>query len=194
MKQGTRRDTSTKSAQTDNVIQFSKRRMSVDLSTQTQGELTWLMTITGSDRRSDVIGTALILFSALADMEARNLELFIQDSDGANSLFIPSLRAVNGLLRTSQRATRSTITLELARKAYEDLDNLKKKTGEKSKSDVIRQSIHLYWVLVNEVEKGRRVIVKDRERSETYDLFDLGSELDQKWEETARLANSNTQS
>lgn len=170
---------------TDNVVRLDKRRTTVDFSLQSKGELNWLMNVTGCESRGDIIGTSLTLFSALVEMEHRDVQLFIQDSDGSNALLIPSFRAVNGLLRSSCKTDRTRFTLELPAMAVRNLEKLKASSGERKTADVIRQAVHLHWVLLNEVEKGRKVVVNERTSGNTYELFDIGVEIQHDKTETA---------
>ena len=153
----------------DNVVSLEKRRTSVDLSETSQQELDWLCTATGGGR-ADVIRMSLYLFWLLAGMENRNLAIVIRDDDGKNVLFVPTLAAINGLLRGSTADKRLRLTLELPAKALRELEELRKYTGENKKADVIRQAIHLNWALFNEVQKGRKVVVREP-TGEEYDLF-----------------------
>ena len=155
---------------TDNVIKLEKRRTSVDLSARTLKELDWLAGGSEAKRRAEALRSSLFLFWMLAGMEARKVSIFIRDSDGNNSLFVPTLNAINGLLRSSAKADGIRLTLELPTRTLNELEQLRKYTGETKKADVIRQSIHLNWVLSNEVQKGRKVVVKEPTGDE-YDLF-----------------------
>ena len=154
----------------ENVVSLQKRRTSVDLSMESQEELDWLRTTTGARNRADVIRMALYLFWLLAGMENKSLAIVIRDDDGKNVLFVPTLAAINGLLRASTAEKRLRLTLELPAKALRELEELRLYTGETKKADVIRQAIHLSWALFNEVQKGRKVVVREL-GGEEYDLF-----------------------
>ena len=154
----------------DNVITLEKRRTSVDLSARTLKELDWLAGGPEAKRRAEAIRTSLFLFWMLAGMEAHKTDIFVRDSDGNNALFVPTLNAINGLLRASTKADGIRLTLELPARTLRELEELRKYTGETKKADVIRQAIHLNWVLFNEVQKGRKVVVREPS-GEEYDLF-----------------------
>lgn len=159
-----------------NVIVLDKQRTTLDFSVQTANEVDLLMKLTGSESMSDVIRSSLTMFSALDKMEARGDSMFIRDEDGSNALFIPSLRAVNGLLRSSCRTKKRRVTLELNARAANTLKALQQATGETKKTDVIRQAIHLHWTLLNEADQGRRVVVRDK-NNEEYDMFEFDQTL-----------------
>lgn len=154
----------------DNVITLEKRRTSVDLSARTLKELDWLAGGPETKKRAEALRESLYLFWMLAGMEERRIEVFIQDEDGGNSLFVPTLNAINGLLRSSGRTDGIRFTLELPARTLREIDELRKYTGESKLADVIRQAIHLNWTLFNEVQKGRKVIVREPS-GEKYDLF-----------------------
>jgi len=154
----------------DNVITLEKRRTSVDLSARTLKELDWLAGGPEAKRRAEAIRTSLFLFWMLAGMEAHKTDIFVRDSDGNNALFVPTLNAINGLLRASTRGDGIRLTLELSARTQRELEELRKYTGETKQADVIRQAIHLNWVLFNEVQKGRKVVVREPS-GEEYDLF-----------------------
>ncbi len=161
----------------DNIVPLDRQRTSVDLSSQTKRELDWLVDATGSGGRAEVIRLSLLTFWTLAGIEKRNIAIIIRDQSGSNGLFIPSLRAVNGVLRGCNSADRLRITLEFPARARKELEELRAYTGEKKKADVIRQAIHLHWVLLNEIAQGRRIVVREQDTGEEYDMFDMGAEL-----------------
>lgn len=163
-------DTIFKDPPTGNVIALDKRRTSVDLSGRTLKELDWLAGGSEKRLRTEALRKSLFLFWMLAGMEVRNIELFIRDDNGRNSLFVTTLNAINGLLRSSGPNDGLRLTLELPARTMKEIDELRKYTGERKIADVIRQAIHLHWILSNEFKKGRRIIAKE-ENGDTYDLF-----------------------
>lgn len=175
----------------DNVIMLEKRRTSVDLSARTLKELDWLAGGPETKRRAEALRTSLYLFWILAGMEVRKLEIFIRDPNGKNALFVSTLNAINGLLRSSIKTDGIRLTLELPARTLREIEELRKHTGETKKADVIRQAIHLNWVLFNEVQKGRSVIIREPD-GEEYDLFVPESEATTKIQPEPKVAAHHT--
>lgn len=162
----------------NNVVVLEKRRTSVDLSGHSQRELNWLMKVGGDLSRSEAIQQALYLHFWLATMEADKSKVIICDPDGGNSLMVLSLIAFNNVTRSTKDDQKPLrLTLELPAKAVKEIEQLREQTGEKKLADVIRQAIHINWVLLNEVRLGRKVIIRET-TNEEFDLF-VPSEIEQ---------------
>lgn len=168
-----------------NVVRLDKRRTSFDLSAQTKREIKCLTHhFGGNASRVEIIRNSLLVYWTLASMENDTVAIIIRDPEARNgyqdTIFSPALRAANSLLRSSKHDARTKITLELPARAMRMLDQLREQTGETTKADVIRQAIHIHWVLRTQIASGRKIIVQRNEPGgvrEECELFDLGSDI-----------------
>ncbi len=166
-----------------NVVRLDKRRTSFDLSAQTKREIKCLTHhFGGNASRVEIIRNSLLVYWTLSSLEDDTVAIIIRDPEAPygnqDTIFSPALRAANSLLRASKHDARTKITLELPARAMRMLEQLRERTGETTKADVIRQAIHVHWVLRTQIASGRKVIVQRNGPGgirEECELFDLGS-------------------
>ena len=89
----------------------------------------------------------------------------------------PEARAAHRSERAARRAERhgrstTRVQLELPTQSMERLQRLKDKAEAASYAEVIKNALRLYEALVEEVEQGREVLIRDAEGNLTsYRLF-----------------------
>ena len=154
-------------AEDNKVTSLVHQRTSVQLSPTVLERLDFIVENGGYASRAEGVRASLQLEHLLWTQEDRGREVVIREATGKNRMVFASGFALRNLFRADKKEKPKQFTVELPAKSVRDIERLKDLSGEKTKSDVLRNAINMHFFLMGEVRSGAQVLVRDRSGEET---------------------------
>jgi len=124
-----------------------------------------LRDLTEATSDSEVVRNALLHYEQLVDDAAQNNDVYIRDREGKYAK-VPVRSEEFAFEEASLPVVKRNLVLPIA--AASRLDELRRHTGAKSDSEVIREAVILYDRLVASAVAGKDIVVRDVEGNEYF--------------------------